>query len=226
MSQSTITPEQRDAIAAFVGSHHIPSGLGTREEACSIAAINLALTGELTDGVPACMSLVIGRWIIHLQDAMPEAMRNGTEWKSLLPYAAGTGRDHEREKARFALLMEWMWETVLPIMQSAADINGFGKAWRRMCEEKTGTSARYAAGAADAAYASGDTYTVYTARGAYVAARSAAAAANASYAADVADAAYAIARAVVYAATSSADADAWSKFNPCALLRELIEITP
>jgi hypothetical protein len=70
----------------------LPSGLGTEESACSIAAINLALTGELTDDIPDCMSEVIGRWIIPTQDAMPAELRNSPRWKSLLPLAAGTGQ--------------------------------------------------------------------------------------------------------------------------------------
>ena len=48
-------------IADFLAEHQLSSGLGTAEEPCSIAAINLALTGRLTDDIPQCMSPVIGR---------------------------------------------------------------------------------------------------------------------------------------------------------------------
>lgn len=37
---STITQEQMQAISDFVRDHHLPKGLGTKEEACSIAAID------------------------------------------------------------------------------------------------------------------------------------------------------------------------------------------
>jgi hypothetical protein len=73
---STITVEQREAIADFVDTHHIHAVLGDKEQACSIAAINLALSGDLTDRVPSCMSDVIGKWIIGVQDSMPAAMRH------------------------------------------------------------------------------------------------------------------------------------------------------
>jgi len=46
---TTLSPEQQQKIADYLKGRHIPMGLGTKEEACSIAAINLALTGELTD---------------------------------------------------------------------------------------------------------------------------------------------------------------------------------
>ena len=96
----TIDADQRQAITDFLEGRHIPSGLGTAEEACSIAAINLALTGELTDHIPDCMSLVIGKWIIVVQDAVPDELRNSAEWRRLLPLAAGTGRARADEEAR------------------------------------------------------------------------------------------------------------------------------
>lgn len=149
----TQAPEQTpEAIAAAVAvkleGMHIPSGLGTEESACSIAAINLALTGRLSDDIPACMSTVIGKWIIPVEDAMPDEMRNGPEWRRLLPLAAGTGRDPEREKARLALILDWMWSQVLPQLQSIADKGGFGNAWRAMCRERTRSTAAEAAWAA------------------------------------------------------------------------------
>ena len=104
-----LTTEQQTAIADRLASMHLPSGLGDEENACSIAAINLALTGELTDDIPSCMSEVIGQWIIKIQDSMPDEMRNSLEWKLLLPLAAGTGR--EKEKERLQIILDWMWGT-------------------------------------------------------------------------------------------------------------------
>ena len=135
---STLTPEQQAAILNRVMTHDIAKGVGTAETACSIASINLALTGRLTDEIPACMSPVIGRWIIVVQDAMPADIRNSREWRELLPFAAGTGRDHDVE--RLAIMMNWMWATVLPSVQPVADAGGYGDAWLAMCEQRTVTA--------------------------------------------------------------------------------------
>jgi hypothetical protein len=199
---STLTLEQQFAIADFLRTHRLPKGMGTEEAACSIAAINLALSGKLTDDVPDCMSLVIGRWIIGAQDAMPDGMRNSDEWKSLLPLAAGTGRAHERE--RLAMVMDWMWGTVLPSLQRLADERGFGAQWKRMTDERTHLAAAHAADAARA-------------RAADYAAYAAAYADYADYAAHAAD----VARAADYAARAAA---MWQRFDPCGLLRRLIEV--
>lgn len=104
---STLTAVEQQKIADRLATHDLSSGLGDELTACSIASINLALTGRLTDEIPACMSPVIGKWIIGVQDVMPFAMRNSTEWKRLLPLAAGTGRGSE--SARLSIILEWMW---------------------------------------------------------------------------------------------------------------------
>jgi len=148
---STITLEQQTAIAAKLASMHLPSGLGDEEAACSIAAINLALTGKLTDDIPPCMSEVIGKWIIRIQDAMPDDMRNSERWKQLLPRAAGTGR--AKEKERLAIILDWMWESVLPTLQPLADKHGFGREWQTMTTERTKAAAARVAAAAEAARA-------------------------------------------------------------------------
>lgn len=120
----------------------IAKGVGDTESACSIAAINLALTGELTDRVPDCMSRVIGEWIIIIQDAIPAEMRNSRRYTELLPLAAGTGRLFEQE--RLDILLNWMWTAVLPLRQAKADRRGHGKSWKSMCEKRT-RQAAYAA---------------------------------------------------------------------------------
>jgi hypothetical protein len=191
---STITLEQQTAIAAKLASMTLPSGLGDEESACSIAAINLALSGKLTDDIPDCMSEVIGKWIIRIQDAMPADMRNSERWKQLLPLAAGTGR--AKEKKRLQIILDWMWGTVLPTLQPHADANGFGAEWQTMTTERT------KAAAADAA------------RAAARVARAEAAAARAAATAAAADAAR---------AAAAARADAWQTCDPCGLLERLIE---
>ena len=232
---STITAKEQAKIAAFLATHSLPAGVGSEESACSIAAINLALTGELTDEIPACMSPVIGQWIIRVQDAMPDDMRNSAQWKNLLPLAAGTGRATDDERRRLALVLDWMWGGVLPHLQSVADKYGFGESWRTMCGERTYAAAVAVAAVARAAVARADAYTAYTAYATYAdAATYAAAYAAAARAATYADAARAAARAATYAAdayaaTAVADADAayaaaWTHFNPCALLARLVEV--
>ena len=143
---STLTADEEFAIHQKLHRMHIPSGLGTEESACSIAAINLALSGRLTDKIPACMSEVVGQWIIRVQDAMPDDLRNSGRWKNLLPLAAGTGREHEQE--RLQIILDWMWATVLPTLQPLADRRGFGEAWQRMTEERAAEAAWSARAAA------------------------------------------------------------------------------
>ena len=156
---TTVWTQEADArLRDYLASHEVAEGIGTEESACSVAAINLALTGKLTDTIPMCMSEVIGEWMTVVQDVMPLEMRNSSGWKCLLPMAAGTGR--EREEERLALIMDWLWGTVLPDLQSVADQGGFGAEWRMMCVEKSPKAARAArdatTGAARAARAAGD----------------------------------------------------------------------
>ncbi len=149
---TTVWTQEADArLRDYLASHELVAGIGTEESACSVAAINLALTERVTDAIPKCMSKVVGEWMIVVQDAMPSEMRNSPGWKRLLPMAAGTGR--EREEERLALVMNWMWGTVLPDLQSVADQGGFGAEWRTMCVEKSPEAAKAAAEAAwDAAW--------------------------------------------------------------------------
>jgi hypothetical protein len=239
---STITTEQEQQIAAWLAEHPtLTVGVGTEEAACSVAAINLALTGELTDRIPVCMSRVIGWWIIGVQDAMPAEIRDSAGWRDMLPLAAGTGRAHEEE--RRAITLAWMWDT-LALLQPVADRRGHGDAWRHMTTDRTAESARaaYAAAyaAADAAaYAAADA-DAYAAAAADAAAYAAAdAAAYAAAAADAAAdaAAYADADADAYAAAAAdaaayaaADAAAarnqfWRDADPVGCLRRLIAVT-
>lgn len=218
---TTITTEQQQAITKLLDQMTLPAGLGTEESACSIAAINLALSGQLTDAIPLCMSAVIGKWIIGVQDEMPAEMRNSAEWKRLLPLAAGTGRQHERK--RMEIIMNWMWSTVLPTLQPIADRDGFENQWRMMLQQRTTEAAAVAAAMAAAYAADAVDYAAYAAYAAADAAARAAAVADVAYAA----AAYAVdvanaAAAAALAAVSATSPDAWQQFNPCGLLQELI----
>jgi hypothetical protein len=210
-----ISEQQKAAIAAKLENMELAVGIGDETSACSIAAINLALSGKVTDRIPDCMSAVLGRWVIVIQDTMPSDLRNSAGWKSLLPLAAGTGRSHE--KKRLSIVMDWMWGTVLPALQQAAESGGYGDEWSRMTQERT-YDAAYAAkkaawAAADAADAAAD-----------AAAEADAAAYAAAYAAYAADAGRA-ARAAAYAAGAADGEDAaWQVFDPVSLLRQLINV--
>ena len=227
-----ITVEQETAIRDVLATMpHLAVGVGSKERACSIAALNLALTGTLTDTVPDCMSRVIGRWIICVQDRMPATIRDSAAWRELLVLAAGTGREHEAE--RKALVLSWMWDG-LALMQPQADKQGYGEAWATMLRERTPEAARaadaYAATASYAAYAAyaaaaAASYAAYAAYAAAAAAAEAAAAAAAEAAADAASYAASAYAATAADAASYSAAAAWDTIDPVGLLRRLVAVT-
>ena len=202
----TFTQEHRAKLEEYLATHTLPSGLGTEESACSLAAINLALSGELTDEIPDCMSDVLGTAAIVLQDAMPSEMRNSLRYKTLLPDMAGTGRKHEQE--RLAIIMDWMWSVVLPQLQPVADKHGFGSEWQTMCNLKTAASARAAARAAAAVDAAVD-------------AAAAAAAAAVDAAVDAADANAAARAALAATWANAAGGDFWETVDPIGVLERI-----
>ena len=224
--RATVWTDEADArLRAYLATpgRHIPTGLGTKDAACSVAAINLALTGELSGDVPGCMSKVIGHWIVVTQDKMPDELRNSEGWRALLPLAAGTGR--EREAARLRVVMNWMW-SVLARAQPVADEHGFGGAWRAMCEQRTKDAARAAARATGPAATAARATARATARAAAWATASAAAYAAANAAANAA--AKAAAKAASAAARDAANAAAgsraavWAEIDPVSVLRAMI----
>jgi len=206
---STLTLEHQNKITQTLSAMPVLCvGLGTATSACSIAAINLALTGKLTDSIPECMSRVIGEWIIRIQDKMPAEIRNSRRWRSLLPLAAGTGRKQEKE--RFALLMEWVWGTLLPTLTPVAEKGGFGIEWAQMLADRTPEAARAAARAAASAARAATSYSA-----------SRAASYAASYAADYAT--YASASAALDALDALGISDHyWAAVDPCAILERLL----
>lgn len=135
-----LTAEQSKDLTDLLSRVELGEGLGSPSMPCSIAAINIALSGELTDEIPDCMSLVIGKWVIAVQDLMPHALRNCRQWKELLPLAAGTGRDREKEKARFNLLADWMWERVLPRVSTDEWPANLRHRWENVLKERSAKS--------------------------------------------------------------------------------------
>ena len=131
-----LTAKQSEDLRNLLGRVQLGEGLGSPSMPCSIAAINIALSGELTDEIPDCMSLVIGKWVIAVQDLMPHGTRNCRQWKELLPLAAGTGRDREKEEARYNLLAGWMWERVLPRVSADKWPTNMKEAWGKTLKER------------------------------------------------------------------------------------------
>ena len=209
------TEDHRAKLEAYLAKHDLPQGLGSEESACTLAAINLAMGGELTDNIRDCMSEVLGGAAIGLQDAMPDEMRNSARYKALIPNMPGTGRDREAE--RLEVLMDWMWTVVLPQVQPIADKHGFGAEWRTMCETKTGAAARAARAAAWAA-ARADAEAAWAAEAARAAAWAAARAAEAA-----AEEAARAARAAAWAAAEAARAAAWAAAEAAAEAAEAAE---
>lgn len=132
-----LTTKQSEDLKNLLGRVELGEGLGSPSMPCSIAAINIALSGELTDEIPDCMSLVIGKWVIAVQDLMPHGTRNCRQWKELLPLAAGTGRDREKEEARYNLLADWMWERVLPRVSTDKWPTDMKEAWGKTLKERS-----------------------------------------------------------------------------------------
>lgn len=225
---STLTRGERQKITDYLAGRHIPAGLGTADEACSVAAINFALTGELTDTVPACMSPVVGRWVIVIQDAMPDSLRNSDGWRALLPAAAGTGRDRETE--RLAVLLDCLWGTSLPLVQSVADAGGWGDEWRSWAAERmpeASSSPTMTAASAVAASASVLTAWAVAASASAVAAWAAAASASAVEATPTWAAKWSSSSpssaSPPWPTSAAAEAASWSALDPVGTLRRLIE---
>lgn len=106
--------------------HLAAGGVGDPCSPCSLGAINLAVTGRLTDGVPPFMSRPIARWVRGAQDTSPAEMRDSAAWRMLLPAAANTGRRLERHDRRIVFNMMWRSYNTL---QDTANASGFGSLW-------------------------------------------------------------------------------------------------
>ena len=204
----------------------IPSGLGEKHSACSVAAINLAINGELTDSIPDCMSRVIGRWIIEVQDRMPSELRNSERWKTALVYAPGTGRHYEDERTN--MLLDWMWRTVLPAGQPVADKHGFGEKWRHMCEQRTKEAANELPRAILEATSGAPTYSHFSPDCAekvpmlYEVSRYCSSSAYAAAFAAINAGDSKVGFAMSYVLDMSNDPNIWDRFNPIGLLEHLV----
>lgn len=141
-------------------------------------------------------------------------------WESAIgidlpPYSA----DGDDEQERLAIVMDWMWGTVLPYYQPVADEGRFGNAWRTMTSRRTERAAWDAEWTAACALIR-DKPGAF--QGRIIAQMAAYAAMDAQWVGTSALYAGVVAAEV---AVGSADADAaWKHFDPCALLEKLIEV--
>src|SRR5690606_21945748 len=149
-THSAVSPDQITAVKDLLSletTPHLAEGIGTRTVPCTIAAINLALTGDHSDRPHPCMSEIIRRWVIAVQDAMPPTLRDSPEWREAASRIPGTASDTAVENRRKRILWDWMWGG-LAMIQDLADESGFGPEWHRMLTERTLAAADHAACAA------------------------------------------------------------------------------
>lgn len=106
--------ETQQRIADRLAGMTLIHGVSADEDRnCSMVAVNLALTGTLTDTCPDCVSPDLHRFVISIQDRMPEYLmnaddRHGRQWREALPLVAGTAGDGLAQW-RGERLREWMW---------------------------------------------------------------------------------------------------------------------
>ena len=129
--------EARERLWEYLHSHSLSAGLGTPLSTCSIGAVNLALGNGLTDNIPQSMSLVIGIWMIKIQDAMPSRLRNSDGWKEALITFVDTVNSPAAEDRRLDLILQTMWGKVIPFLQPDADKGGYGEEWLMMSKTKS-----------------------------------------------------------------------------------------
>lgn len=217
--ETTITDEQRAAIRAALHSPDLTLVKGTGSagmpgvgRACTIAEINLVLTGVLDAGQHPCIDEVIRHWVIRVQDAMPDEIRNSPEWRAAAVGIAGSA-DGSKRQARRAVLMEWMWQTLADEAVVAGVPVSARPAWGQMLTERTQKAAHDAAKAAYAVAAAN----AVAAAGAAADAAAYAVATSVAYA-DVAD----VADHAAYVVAYDDRADYWRRRDMPATLTRLI----
>lgn len=236
----TITEAQRAALREALLSPDLTicSGIGDAVapgigEACTIAEINLVLTGLLDDGPHPCMSEVIRWWVIRIQDALPTDIRNSAAWREAAVGIAGSAASESVERTRSNLILDWMWSALADDAVLAVVPAGPAReAWDRMLSERTISAAN--AASADAANAAMSAHVAISAHAINAAAHVALAAARAAHAYPTdravghaahaaAEAADAAASAVGYAARAAAAY--WGRRDAPGMLIKLIEAT-
>jgi hypothetical protein len=144
MSKAIVTPAQHEAIEdVFLRSdRQLSAGLGSvNGERCTIAEINLILTGRLTDSEHKCMSNVIRHWVIDIQDLMPADVRNSDAWRKAAVGIAGSAASAEVEEKRNAMILDWMWDALADETVRARVPLSLRPAWEHMIATRTPATA-------------------------------------------------------------------------------------
>jgi hypothetical protein len=134
-STLTITQAQLKAIQTRFATHETCHGVGDMVSASTVANFNIAMTGKVTDSRPDCMSKVCHAFIIRLQNKIPLYRLNSPAYRAIAPYLAGTGNAYEAE--RLAIILRWMRDTVLPLLEGVPDMHNYAKRWLEACQEST-----------------------------------------------------------------------------------------
>lgn len=96
--------EIQSLVASFVTSATLGKGLDNSKTPCTIAAINLTLSGRYTDECPECMSPELCDFVVVLQDRLSNKCRNSAEWKSIIPLLLNTKDQDAEIKSRIRKL--------------------------------------------------------------------------------------------------------------------------
>ena len=140
--------DQEKIAAKLAECPTLAVGIGSYTEPCTIAAINIALTGKLTDETPDCASPVICSWVRKVQDNCPPNLgRDNPSWRFAVPMIAGTRKWRDEDGQRLTIILKWMWDAI-----GDNDISEFipdhaRVKWNKMLRDKT------SAAAFDASYA-------------------------------------------------------------------------
>jgi len=152
------------------------------------------------------MSPALWAFARKAQQFMPEELSATPAWAHAVSGVVGRSSPDDEQK-RTSLVVEWMWATVLPLVQPHADRQGFGSSWSLMTERRTWRQAEATSnGIEDIDFP--------TAKLAYAA----------SYVFAVAEPAT-IEFVVEIADTASQIVDGWAAFDPAALLQKLVDVT-
>lgn len=134
--KSSVTEEQVGELKKYLKTHKLCMSLHDHDDnVCSMAAINIALTGRIADEIPECMSRVLGRWIIVTQDLYGDDMRNSQLWKELLPIAVTKGR--ELEAAQLVKLISLTFNEARVVARRPERMEGIEDEWADMIRLKT-----------------------------------------------------------------------------------------
>lgn len=139
-----ITEDTRASLRAALLDEtiHLGMGVGTLDdERCTMAAINLVLTGVLDDGGHPCVSEAIRYWVIRIQDVIPDWIRNGVAWRTAAVGIAGSAAPPDVELARVQMLLTWMWDRLADPAVLAGVPVGIRPAWDVMLRERTAAAA-------------------------------------------------------------------------------------